>query len=114
MLKSSLTFVDAAVLVAATLSCAYAAVTADAAKARFKDNQCSKCHDVKRVNEGSALKNVAAKHNGKPDAQAKVTEQFNKADKVKTSDAKEVDLKLLDNKNLTVRKKLADWILWQK
>ncbi len=114
MLKSSLTLIGAAVLAVATLSPAHAAVDADAAKALFKDNECSKCHDLKLAKKAPALKKIAAKYKGKADAQAKIIEQFNKGGKVKALDGKEVDHKVLDNKDPAVQKNLADWILSAK
>lgn len=114
MLKSSMTlFSAAAVLTLAALTPAHAAVDVDAAKALFKENECSKCHDAKRAKKGPALKKTAAKYKGKPEGQAEVIKFFTTAHKVKTSDGKELDHKVLDSKDLAEQKNLADWILSQ-
>lgn len=112
MLKSSITLFSAsAVLALAALTPAHAAVDVDAAKALFKENECSKCHDATRDKKGPALKKIAAKYKGKPEGQAKAIENFTKGGKVKTSDGKEIEHKILDSKDPAVQKNLADWIL---
>jgi len=113
-MKTTLSLASAAVLLA--LSCtapAHAAVDAEAAKALFKDNECTKCHAVDKEKKGASLKKIAAKYKDKAEGQSKVIDNFTKASKVKTSDGKEVDHKLLDSKDAAVQKNLADWILAQ-
>ncbi|GAB4396366.1 MAG: hypothetical protein OHK0048_00820 [Rhodoferax sp.] len=114
MSKSSLSLLGAAaVLTMAALTPAHAAIDAEAAKSVFKENECSKCHDVKLDKKGPALKKIAAKYKGKPDGQEKVIKNFTSGNKVKTSDGKEVEHKILDSKDPAVQKNLADWILSQ-
>jgi len=114
MSKSSITLLcAAAVLAFATLTPAQAAIDAEAAKALFKDNECTKCHDVKLAKKGPALKKIAAKYKGKPDGQEKAIKNFTMGGKVKTLDGKEVEHKTLDSKDPAVQKNLADWILSQ-
>ncbi len=114
MLKSSITLFSAStVLALAALTPAHAAIDVEAAKAVFKENECSKCHDVKLAKKGPALKKIAAKYKGKPDGQEKAIKNFTSGNKVKTSDGKEVEHKILDSKDPAVQKNLADWILSQ-
>lgn len=114
MSKSSLSLLCAsAVLAFAYLTPAQAAIDADAAKALFKDNECSKCHDVKLAKKGPSLQKIAAKYKGKPEGQEKAIKNFTTGGKVKTSDGKEVEHKVLDSKDPAVQKNLADWILSQ-
>jgi cytochrome c len=112
MFKSSITLASASVLLAlAGLSSAQAAVDAEAAQALFKDNECTKCHAVDKAKKGPSLQKISAKYKGKADGQAKAIENFTKGGKVKTSDGKEVEHKILDSKDVAVQKNLADWIL---
>jgi cytochrome c len=114
MLKTTLSMLSAtAVLALSCITPAHAAVDAAAAQALFKDNECTKCHAVDKDKKGASLKKIAAKYKGKAEGQAKVIDNFTKGSKVKTSDGKEVDHKILDSKDVAVQKNLADWILAQ-
>lgn len=114
MKKSSLTLVcTAAVLAMASISPAQAAVDAAAAQALFKSNECTKCHDVTKAKKGPSLKKIAAKYKGKPDGEEKAIKNFTMGGKVKLSDGKMIDHKILDSKDPAEMKNLADWILSQ-
>ena len=103
----------AALLAAVSLTPAHAAVDAAAAQAVFKDNECTKCHAVDKDKKGPSLQKIAAKYKGKAEGETKLIDNFTKGAKVKTSDGKEIDHKVVDTKDAAVHKNLADWILAQ-
>lgn len=114
MTHSTLHLVGAAALLAFTsLTPAHAAVDAAAAQALFKDNECTKCHAIDKDKKGPSLQKIAAKYKGKAEGEGKLIDNFTKGAKVKTSDGKEIDHKVLDSKDVAVQKNLADWILSQ-
>ena len=101
----------AAMAVASTS--AIAAVDADAAAALFKKNDCSKCHSIDKAKKGPALKEIAANHKGKADAQAAIIKAITTGPKVKMDDGSQEDHKIIDTKDAAAQKNLADWILAQ-
>jgi cytochrome c len=92
---------------------AHAAVDADAAKALFKDNECTKCHAPDKSKKGPSLKKIAEKYKGKADGQDKLVTNFTTGPKVKLDDGTEEKHKVIDTKDPKVLKNLADWILAQ-
>jgi cytochrome c len=102
-----------AVVVLASLSPAHAAVDADAAKALFKENDCTKCHAPDKTKKGPSLKKISEKYKGKADAQDKVVTNFTTGPKVKLEDGTEEKHKIIDSKDPKALKNLADWILTQ-
>lgn len=106
-------FASTAILALCALSSAHAEVDADAAKALFKSNDCSKCHAVDKDKKGPSLKKIASKYKGKPDSQAKLIEHFSKGGMVKDAEGNESEHKILDAKDPAAKKNLADWILGQ-
>jgi cytochrome c len=114
MFKSSITLAASSVVLAlASLAPAQAAVDADAAKALFKENDCTKCHAVDKTKKGPSLKKIAEKYKGKADGQDKLITNFTTSPKVKLEDGTEEKHKMLDSKDPKVMKNLADWILAQ-
>ncbi|BCO25351.1 hypothetical protein MIZ03_0211 [Rhodoferax lithotrophicus] len=112
MSRSIMTLASASALLAlASLTCAHAAVDAEAAQALFKENDCTKCHSVDKAKKGPSLQKISEKYKGKADGQAKAIKNFTLGGMVKTSDGKEVEHKVLDSKDTAVQKNLADWIL---
>ena len=103
----------ALVSLAATLSMgsALAAVDADAAQALFKKNDCSKCHSIDKTKSGPALKKIAAKYLGKPDASDKLMKHITTGPKVKSEDGSEEEHKIIDTKDPAAQRNLVDWIL---
>lgn len=106
-------FVSSALALLCSFSNVHAAVDADAAKALFKDNDCTKCHAVDKTKKGPALKKIAEKYKGKADGQDKLITNFTTGPKVKLEDGTEEKHKIVDTKDPKVLKNLADWILSQ-
>lgn len=114
MFKPSITLAAAsAVLALASLTPAHAAVDADAAKALFKENDCTKCHAPDKTKKGPSLKKIAEKYKGKADGQDKLVTNFTTGPKVKLEDGTEEKHKIVESKDPKVLKNLADWILAQ-
>jgi cytochrome c len=111
MLSKTVSFGAAALLLAATLSTAHAAFDADAAKAMFKKNECTKCHAPDKAKKGPSLKKIAAKYKGKPDGQEKAVKNMTAGLKVKLDDGTEEDHKIIDTKDPKDLKNIADWML---
>lgn len=106
-------FMSSALALLCSFSSAHAAVDADAAKALFKANECTKCHAVDKTKKGPALQKVAAKYKGKADGQDKLISNFTTSPMVKLSDGTEEKHKAVDTKDPAQLKNLADWILSQ-
>ena len=83
----------------------------DAAKALAKRNDCFKCHAIDKSKKGPSYKKVAEKYRGKPDAQSKLITNFTTGRMVKLSDGTEETHKVIDTKDMSEMKNLADWIL---
>jgi cytochrome c len=89
------------------------AVDAEAAQKLAKDSGCTKCHSVDKTKKGPAFKKTAEKMKGKADAEAKVTEQVTKPQKVKLEDGTEDDHGAVKSKDPAEIKNLVQWILAQ-
>jgi len=112
MIKTTLSMASAsAVLVLSFITPAHAAVDADAAKALFKDNECTKCHAPDKAKKGPSLKKIAEKYKGKADGQSKLITNFTTGPTVKLADGTEEKHKEVDTKETKQLQNLADWIL---
>jgi cytochrome c len=92
---------------------ALAAPDAEAAQKLAKDSGCTKCHAVDKTKKGPPYKKTAEKMKGKADAEAKVTEQITKPQKVKLEDGSEDDHGAVKSKDPAEIKNLVQWILAQ-
>jgi cytochrome c len=92
---------------------AVAAPDAEAAQKLAKDSGCTKCHAVDKTKKGPPYKKTAEKMKGKADAEAKVTEQITKPQKVKLEDGSEDDHGAVKSKDPAEIKNLVQWILAQ-
>lgn len=101
-------FAFSAATVMSTEALAFDPVTA---KALAKQNDCFKCHDLKKSKKGPSYKKIADKYRGKADGQSKLITNFTTEPMVKLSDGTEEKHKLLDTKDINEQKNLADWIL---
>ena len=111
---SSLSIAVCTVVIAlSSLSTAHAAVDADAAKALFKESECTKCHAPDKAKKGPSLQKIAEKYKGKADGQDKLVTNFTTGPKVKLADGTEEKHKIIDTKDPKVLKNLADWMLAQ-
>ncbi len=97
--------------VLATSAPAHAAIDVDAAKALFKENDCGKCHSPDKTKKGPSLKKISTKYKGKPDGQEKAIKNMTAGQKVKLEDGTEEDHKVINTKDPTALKNLADWML---
>ncbi|MDO8318061.1 c-type cytochrome [Rhodoferax sp.] len=95
----------------ASMAPAQAAIDADAAKALFKDNDCTKCHAVDKTKKGPSLKKMAASQ--KTDGQEKVIKNITTGPKIQFEDGTVEKHKIIDTKDPKELKNLADWILSQ-
>ncbi len=112
MSKFSPSLLTASLLLAfAGMAPAQAAVDADAAKALFKDNDCTKCHAVDKTKKGPSLKKIAASQ--KTDGQEKIIKNMTTGPKIQFEDGSEEKHKIIDTKDPKELKNLADWILSQ-
>lgn len=112
MSKFSPSLLTASLMLAfAAMAPAHAAVDADAAKALFKDNDCTKCHAVDKTKKGPSLKKIAASQ--KTDAQEKIIKNITTGPKIQFEDGSEEKHKIIDTKDPKELKNLADWILSQ-
>ncbi|MDD2926434.1 c-type cytochrome [Rhodoferax sp.] len=112
MIKTTLSMASvSAILTLAFLSPSHAAVDAEAAKALFKDNDCTKCHAPDKAKKGPSLKKIAEKYKGKADGQTKLITNFTTAPTVKLTDGTEQKHKEVNTKDTKQLQNLADWIL---
>ena len=112
MSKFSPSLLTASLMLAfAAMAPAHAAVDADAAKALFKDNDCTKCHAVDKTKKGPSLKKIAAGQ--KTDGQEKIIKNITTGPKIQFEDGSEEKHKIIDTKDPKELKNLADWILSQ-
>lgn len=112
MINKTLTLAGTTVVLAfACLQPVHAAVDAVAAKALFKDHECTKCHDAVKAKKGPSLKKIAQKYKGNADGQSKLVTNFTTEPMVKFADGKQEKHKAIDSKDPVVLKNLADWIL---
>lgn len=90
-----------------------AEVDADAAKALFKQNDCTKCHAPAKDKKGPSLKKIAKENAGKADAVKKLIDHMTSGKKVKLEDGTEEEHKVIDTKDPKALKNMAEWILSQ-
>jgi cytochrome c len=86
-------------------------VNAAAAQALAKKNDCLKCHAVDKDKKAPSYQKIAAKYKGKADGEEKVIKNITTGSKVKLDDGTEEEHKIIDVKNATEQKALAQWIL---
>ena len=109
MNKISLLAIACSMLAAGSL--AQAAPDAEAANALMKKSDCFKCHAVDKTKKGPSYKKIAAKYQGKADAEASLIKQITTGPKVKLEDGSEENHKIIDNKDQAALKNLVGWIL---
>jgi cytochrome c len=104
------TLVAAAAATFAMLPAAHA-LDADAAQSLFKKNNCTRCHAPEKDKKGAALKKIAKKHAGQPDAVDQLVKHVTSGGKVKLSDGTEENHKIIETTDEAELKNLAEWIL---
>jgi len=93
---------------------AAAAVNEDAAKELARDNNCMKCHALKKDKDGPAWSKIAEKYRGKPEAQDRLVTHLTSGEMAKFPDGHEEKHKVIktDPANDTAQiKNLVDYIL---
>jgi cytochrome c len=88
-----------------------AQVDAEAAKALFKQNECTKCHNPEKKKKGPSLMKTAKEYKGKADAEQQIIKHMTAGNKVKFEDGTEEDHKIIDTKDPKELSNLAKWIL---
>ena len=86
----------------------------EAARALARENNCFKCHALKKDKDGPAWSKVAEKYKGKPDAEAKLIHHITSGEMAKFPDGHEEKHKIVktDPPNDQAQiKNLIDWIL---
>lgn len=103
----------ALVATSAALFAAQPALAADAAAAEKLARQegCLRCHGIDRAKDGPAYKQIAEKHRGKPDAEARLVKHLSSGEKVKFEDGHEEEHKIPKTKDPEQIKNLIQWIL---
>ena len=81
-----------------------------AVESLMKKSNCFKCHAIDKKKDGPAYKEVAAKYNGKPDAEEKLYIHLTTNPKVKV-DGKEEEHDSLKTKDDAQIKEVIKWIL---
>ena len=109
-MKASLIFV-AAGLSATLLSAPVQAVDAAAAEALAKKEGCLKCHAVDKKKDAISLKDVAKKHAGKADGEAKILAQITTGQMVKLEDGTEEEHNTVKSKDQAAVSNMIQWIL---
>ena len=87
------------------------AVDAAAAEALAKKEGCLKCHAVDKKKDALSLKDIAKKHAGKPDGEAKILAQITTGQKVKLEDGTEEEHKVIKSKDKAEVSNMIQWIL---
>ncbi len=87
------------------------AVDAAAAEALAKKEGCLKCHAVDKKKDAISLKDIARKHAGKADGEAKILAQITTAQKVKLEDGTEEEHKVVKSKDPAAVSNMIQWIL---
>ena len=101
----------AAGLAATLLSVPVQAADAAAGEALAKKEGCLKCHAVDKKKDAISLKDIAKKHAGKPDGEAKILAQITTAQKVKLEDGTEEEHKVVKSKDPAAVSNMIQWIL---
>lgn len=96
-----------------TLAASATASAADAegAKILARQSGCFKCHSVEKKKDGPAWRDVAAKYQGNPDAEAKLIHHITSGEKAKFPDGHEEEHKIVKSSDPNEIKNLIDWIL---
>jgi len=95
-------------------SSASAAPNEEAAKELARQNNCFKCHAIKKDKDGPAWSKVAEKYRGKPEAQGKLVNHLTSGEMAKFPDGHEEKHKVIqtDPANDEAQiKNIVDWIL---
>ena len=101
----------AAGLAATLLSVPVQAADAAAGEALAKKEGCLKCHAVDKKKDAISLKDIAKKHAGKPDGEAKILAQITTGQKVKLEDGTEEEHKVVKSKDPAAVSNMIQWIL---
>ena len=101
----------AAGLAATLLSVPVHAADAAAGEALAKKDGCLKCHAVDKKKDAISLKEIAKKHAGKPDGEAKILAQITTGQKVKLEDGTEEEHKVVKSKDPAAVSNMIQWIL---
>jgi cytochrome c len=89
---------------------ASAQVDADAAEALAKESNCFKCHAIDRKKIGPPYKEVAAKHERRPDAEEKLIKHITTGPIVKIG-GDEINHQIVKSKDPAEIRNLVRWIL---
>ena len=114
MNDKQLSFVFSALLVTVMMLAATGAATAAdeaAARALARQSNCFKCHSVEKKKDGPAWRDIAAKYQGKADAEATLTRHITSGEKVKFEDGHEEDHTVVKSKDPKEISNLVQWIL---
>ncbi len=87
------------------------AADAEAAKMLARQSGCFKCHSVEKKKDGPAWRDVAAKYQGNPGAEAKLIHHITSGEMAKFPDGHEEAHKIVKSKDPAEIKNLIDWIL---
>jgi len=98
-------------LSATLLSAPVQAVDVAAAEALAKKEGCLKCHAIDRKKDAISLKDIARKHAGKADGEAKILAQITTGQKVKLEDGTEEEHKTVKSKDQAALSNMIQWIL---
>jgi cytochrome c len=93
---------------------AQAGVDVEAAKELARQNNCFKCHAIKKDKDGPAYEKVAAKFKGKENAEARLIQHITSGEKAKFPDGHEEAHKIVKTSppnDMAQIKNLVDWIL---
>ncbi len=101
----------AAGLAATLLSVPVHAADAAVGEALAKKEGCLKCHAVDKKKDAISLKDIAKKHAGKPDGEAKILAQITTGQKVKLEDGTEEEHKVIKSKDKAEVSNMIQWIL---
>ena len=101
----------AAGLAATLLGVPVHAADAAAGEALAKKEGCLKCHAVDKKKDAISLKDIAKKHAGKPDGEAKILAQITTGQKVKLEDGTEEEHKVIKSKDPAAVSNMIQWIL---
>ena len=101
----------AAGLAATLLSVPVHAADVAAGEALAKKEGCLKCHAVDKKKDAISLKDIAKKHAGKPDGEAKILAQITTGQKVKLEDGTEEEHKVVKSKDPAAVSNMIQWIL---
>ena len=93
---------------------ASAAPDEEAAKELARQNNCFKCHAIKKDKDGPAWSKVAEKYRGKPEAEDKLVHHITSGEMAKFPDGHEEKHKVIQTdpaNDMAQIKNIVDWIL---